>query len=105
MFNDVVMLSTATGLVVINGFFVAAEFALVKVRPGRIEELVRQRRAFARPARWLVRRMDKSLSACQLGITMASLGLGWVGEPVIARLLEPMFTAQDLAKRGLLPEG
>lgn len=83
-------LVAALVLIVLNGFFVAAEFALVKVRISRIEQLVKDRRPFAVTARWLARRLDESLSACQLGITMASLGLGWVGEPAFAKLLEPL---------------
>ena len=78
----------AVVLIILNGFFVAAEFALVKVRVARIDQLVKERRPFAQTARWLANRLDESLSACQLGITMASLGLGWVGEPAFAALLE-----------------
>ena len=88
--STVLYLVGALILIVLNGFFVAAEFALVKVRISRIEQLVRERRTFALTARWLARRLDESLSACQLGITMASLGLGWVGEPAFARLVEPL---------------
>jgi len=80
-------------MVLLNGFFVAAEFALVKVRGGQLDELVKQGRPFAKTARWLGDRLDPSLSACQLGITMASLALGWVGEPAFAKLLEPLFHA------------
>lgn len=83
-------LSIAIILIVLNGFFVAAEFALVKVRLSRVEKLVRERRPFAKTARWLAQRLDESLSACQLGITMASLALGWVGEPAFAKLVEPV---------------
>jgi CBS domain containing-hemolysin-like protein len=78
----------AVVLIILNGFFVAAEFALVKVRVARIDQMVKERRPFAPTARWLADRLDESLSACQLGITMASLGLGWVGEPAFAALLE-----------------
>ncbi len=83
-------------LVVANGFFVAAEFALVKVRTSRLEEFVRQGRPFARTAQWLAERLDRALSACQLGITMASLALGWVGEPAIATLIEPILEAMGI---------
>jgi CBS domain containing-hemolysin-like protein len=82
--TDVVNIIFAIILVFINGFFVAAEFALVKIRPSRLDEQVAQNRPFAETARWLTQRMDAALSACQLGITMASLGLGWIGEPAIA---------------------
>ncbi len=81
---------TALLLVGINGFFVAAEFSLVKIRLGRIEQLVAAKRLFSKTARWLAERLEKSLSACQLGITMASLALGYVGEPAFAKLLEPL---------------
>lgn len=87
---DLLEVAVALLLVALNGFFVAAEFALVKVRGSQIQELVRQGRPFATTARWLAERLDGSLSACQLGITMASLGLGWVGEPAFAHLLEPL---------------
>ncbi|TWT82355.1 Magnesium and cobalt efflux protein CorC [Planctomycetes bacterium CA13] len=83
-------LGLAIILIILNGFFVAAEFALVKVRISRIERLARDGKAFAETAKWLAKRLDESLSACQLGITMASLALGWVGEPAFARLVEPL---------------
>ena len=88
--TDVVNICLAFFLVFINGFFVAAEFALVKIRPSRLNEQVEKNRPFAATAYWLTQRMDASLSACQLGITMASLGLGWIGEPAIAHLLRPL---------------
>jgi CBS domain containing-hemolysin-like protein len=94
---DVVNIIFAIILVLINGFFVAAEFALVKVRPSRLDEQAAKNRTFATTARWLTRRMDASLSACQLGITMASLGLGWIGEPAIAHLLRPLLQAAGVA--------
>ena len=89
-------LTVAIVIVLINGFFVAAEFALVKVRGSQLDELVRQGRPFASTARWLGDRLDASLSACQLGITMASLALGWVGEPAFVKLLEPAFHAAGI---------
>ncbi len=90
MLSTLLFLALAVILILLNGFFVAAEFALVKVRFSRIEQLAREGRMFASTARWLAKRLDKSLSACQLGITMASLALGWVGEPAFARLVEPV---------------
>lgn len=90
MLTTLLFLGLAAILIVLNGFFVAAEFALVKVRLSRIEQLAREGRMFASTARWLAKRLDESLSACQLGITMASLALGWVGEPAFARLVEPI---------------
>jgi CBS domain containing-hemolysin-like protein len=73
--------------VLLNGFFVAAEFALVKVRSARIDELARAGRPAARAARHALRHIDRYLSACQLGITVASLALGALGEPAVSRLL------------------
>jgi CBS domain containing-hemolysin-like protein len=78
-------------LVLANGFFVAAEFALVKVRLSQIEELARKGSWAAGITEKVLNRLDAYLSACQLGITLASLGLGWVGEPFVAHLLEPVF--------------
>lgn len=89
--GDVIQILIALFLVFLNGFFVAAEFALVKVRGSQVDELVQQGRPFARTARWLADRLEPSLSSCQLGITIASLALGWVGEPAFAELLDPVF--------------
>lgn len=76
-------------LVLLNAFFVAAEFAIVKVRGTRITELAGEGRRHAKVAQHLVGHLDAYLSATQLGITMASLGLGWVGEPALSHLLTP----------------
>ena len=75
-------------LVAANAFFVAAEFALVSVRDTRIQQLIEARRIGARTVHKLRQRLDEVLNAVQLGITLASLALGWIGEPVLARLLE-----------------
>lgn len=77
-------------LVFLNGFFVAAEFAIVKVRETQLQPLVVRGRRRARMASKLVKNLDAALSSTQLGITLASLGLGWIGEPVFASLLEPL---------------
>ncbi|MBD1370963.1 HlyC/CorC family transporter [Hazenella sp. IB182357] len=77
-------------LVLLNGFFVASEFAIVKVRATRIEQLVREGHAKAKTAQLLVKNLDAYLSATQLGITLASLALGWVAEPFLAGLIEPL---------------
>ena len=80
-------------LVFLNGYFVAAEFSIVKVRETRIQELIQQGNHTAHRARSLIRKMDEYLSATQLGITLASLGLGWIGEPAFAALFRPLFKA------------
>ena len=77
-------------LVILNGFFVAAEFAIVKLRRTQAEELARVHGLRGRVLRTVRTHLDAYLSACQLGITLASLGLGWIGEPAFARLLEPV---------------
>ena len=78
-------------LVFLNGFFVAAEFALVKVRGSQLEALQAEGNRGAGIARQVAGNLDAYLSACQLGITLASLGLGWVGEPFLAQMLQPFF--------------
>jgi len=79
-------------LIALNGLFVAAEFALVAVRKTRIEEMVAQGFRGARAAHTALDRLDRSIAATQLGITLASIGLGAVGEPALARLIEPLFS-------------
>jgi CBS domain containing-hemolysin-like protein len=76
-------------LILANGFFVAAEFALVKVRLSQLEVLAGERRWTARIAKGVVTNLDAYLSACQLGITIASLALGWVGEPFVEKIISP----------------
>ncbi|MCI0340959.1 MAG: CNNM domain-containing protein, partial [Planctomycetales bacterium] len=76
-------------LLLLNGFFVLAEFAVVRVRPTRIEALLRDGRAGAAAVWGVQERLDEFLSVCQVGITLASIGLGFVGELGIARLVEP----------------
>ena len=84
----VVKLISVLVLVAANGFFVAAEFALVGVRSSRIETLAASGSRSAKRVMQLLQNLNSYLSACQLGITLASLALGWIGEPAIARLLE-----------------
>lgn len=76
--------------VFLNGFFVAAEFALVKVRSTQLDPLVAAGNRHAKVARHMVAHMDAYLSATQLGITLASLALGWIGEPAFGHLIEPL---------------
>jgi len=78
-------------LILINAFFVAAEFAIVKVRGAHIDDLARRGSPLARFASKVVHNLDSSLAAAQLGITFASLGLGWIGEPAVAQVIEPVF--------------
>ena len=85
-------------LIFANGFFVAAEFALVKVRTTQLELRQAQGARLAGVARGLVEHLDGYLSATQLGITLTSLGLGWIGEPAVARALDPLFHALHLSE-------
>ncbi len=78
------------GLVFLNGFFVASEFALVKVRGSQLDALEDEGDKRAAFTRKVVSKLDAYLSATQLGITLSSLGLGWIGEPYVARILEPL---------------
>src|SRR6266852_5735010 len=76
-------------LVCANGFFVAAGFSIVTVRKTRIDQLIAEGHLGARAVRRAVTAPDRYIAATQLGITMASLGLGWIGEPALASLIEP----------------
>jgi CBS domain containing-hemolysin-like protein len=96
------LIGVAVFLLLLNGFFVAAEFALVKVRPSQLEVLVAEGRRFAKTAQWLSDHLDAALGACQLGITIASLGLGWVGEPAVARLIRPLFVAGGVQSEAVI---
>ena len=88
---SVLLLVLLLVLVAINGFFVAAEFALVRSRRGKIEQLAEEGEVGAEAVIEQLDRIDESLSACQVGITMASIGIGFLGEPSLAKLLEPAF--------------
>ncbi len=79
-------------LVLINGFFVASEFALVKVRDTQLKALVARGHRRAGVSDFILQHLDAFLSAAQLGITLASLGLGWIGEPVFVTVLGPVFS-------------
>lgn len=78
-------------LIAFTGFFVAAEFAIVKVRSSRIDQLVAEGKRGALAAKKVTTNLDEYLSACQLGITVTAMGLGWLGEPTIEKLLHPLF--------------
>lgn len=82
--------------VVLNGFFVAAEFAIVKVRTSQVEIRAREGNFFAGIAKHILEHLDSYLSACQVGITLASLGLGWIGESVVARIVSQAATALNI---------
>ena len=88
-------------LVAINGFFVAAEFALVKIRDTQLTPLIAKGNRRAQVARRVIRNLDSSLSACQLGITLASIALGWIGEPIFSTLLGPLMNSLGIGSAGV----
>ena len=95
---NLVLIVVALAIVLVNAFFVAAEYAIIRVRATRIEDLVHRGVRRAAAAREVLRTLDASISACQLGITLASLGLGWIGEPAFAHLFEPAFAWTGAAR-------
>jgi CBS domain containing-hemolysin-like protein len=96
--TNTVQIVAALLLVLLNGFFVAAEFSLARARMTRLDQLAEQGRGSAVLAREQVRHIDRYLAACQLGITLASLGLGWLGEPAFAHVIEPALESIGLGE-------
>jgi CBS domain containing-hemolysin-like protein len=95
-------IASVFALVFLNGFFVAAEFAIVKVRSTQIEPLIKSGLKSAKRAHQVITHLDAYLSATQLGITLTSLGLGWLGEPFVANLLQPLFVFAGLTNPTLV---
>lgn len=100
--ENLLLVVAALLLVALNGFFVAAEFGLVKLRQTRIRAIAKLHGWRGRIMATVHAHLDAYLSACQLGITLASLGLGWIGEPAFARLLEPVFGWLDVTSPELI---
>ena len=101
-FADFGLIFFALFLVLLNGFFVAAEFAMVKLRATKVEAIAQQNGWRGHILRTVHNQLDAYLSACQLGITLASLGLGWVGEPAFAELLTPLLSAIGIESQKLV---
>src|SRR5437667_2356297 len=95
-------LAVILGLVVLNAFFVASEFAIVKVRGSQLDALEDEGNVRAVFAKHVRSHLDAYLSATQLGITLASLALGWIGEQFLAHLLEPAFVLADIHSHALV---
>jgi len=102
LFADLGLVLFALFLVLLNGFFVAAEFAMVKLRSTKVEAIAEQHGWRGHILRTVHNQLDAYLSACQLGITLASLGLGWVGEPAFAELLTPLLSAIGIESQKLV---
>jgi CBS domain containing-hemolysin-like protein len=90
--SALVAVGLTLALVLANGFFVAAEYAFVRIRKTQLDELAQQGSARARLSASIVGKLDQYISASQLGVTLCSLAIGWIGEPAVARLLGPLFT-------------
>ncbi|KAA8747262.1 MULTISPECIES: hemolysin family protein [Paenibacillus] len=90
---NLVMVAFLIGL---SAFFVAVEFALVRVRPSRIDQMIAEGNKRALAVKQAVANLDGYLSACQLGITITSLGLGWLGEPTVEKILHPVFESMQI---------
>ncbi len=102
MGSNLFLIVLALFLVLLNGFFVAAEFGLVKLRSTRVKAIAKSYGWRGRILAKVHQNLDAYLSACQLGITLASLGLGWVGEPAFANLLTPLLTAAGIDNERLI---
>ena len=100
--NTLLLTLVALSLVALNGFFVAAEFGLVKLRHTRLRAIIAKHGWRGRILAKVHGKLDAYLSACQLGITLASLGLGWIGEPAFVRLLEPLLITIPITSPELL---
>src|SRR6202030_2111411 len=95
-------LATIGALVAWNGFFVACEFAIIKVRASQLDELAEEGNPQARVVKYIRAHLDSYLSATQLGVTVASLALGWVGEEFLAHLIEPFFAVANIHSHALV---
>ena len=102
MGTNVTLVLLALFLVLLNGFFVAAEFSLVKLRETRAQAIARSYGWRGRILLTVHRNLDAYLSACQLGITLASLGLGWIGEPAFADLIRPIVMSLGIGSEAVL---
>lgn len=100
MDSDIVRILLALFLVILNGFFVAAEFSIVKVRYSQIKIKAAEGNPMAKQAEQIINKLDAYLSATQLGITLASLALGWVGESAMHHLMDKILLSFNLS----LPE-
>ena len=101
MTATITSLLLALFLLAANAFFVAAEFALVKSRGFRVDTMAEEKRFGAQLLQRMLQNVEAYLACCQLGITMASLGLGWVGEPTVSALLTPVLLPLGMSEHAL----
>src|SRR5437016_8426449 len=95
-------LAVIAALVGLNGFFVAWEFAIIKVRASQLDELAEEGNPRAKFAKYIRAHLDAYLSATQLGVTVASLALGWLGQEFLAHLIEPFFALANVHSHALV---
>jgi CBS domain containing-hemolysin-like protein len=88
-------------LIIATAFFVAAEFAIIKLRPSRVDQLIQEGNKKALAVQRVTSNLDGYLSACQLGITITALGLGWLGEPTVEHILHPLFSHFDIPENAI----
>ncbi|AGK52521.1 hypothetical protein B1NLA3E_03725 [Bacillus sp. 1NLA3E] len=93
---DILNLVLIAILIALTAFFVSSEFAIIRIRSSRIDQLIEEGNKNAIVAKKIISNLDEYLSACQLGITVTALGLGWLGEPTIERLLRPLFLGLNI---------
>lgn len=94
---DIYSISMVIVLIALTAFFVAAEFAIVKVRSSRIDFLIAEGNKRAIPVKTVITNLDEYLSACQLGITVTALGLGWLGKPAIKHMFDSLFARWEVS--------
>ena len=94
---DILSLVTIAILIALTAFFVSSEFAIVKVRSSRIEQLIDEGNSGAVQVKKVIDNLDEYLSACQLGITVTALGIGWLGEPAFASILDKLFASMNIS--------
>ncbi|TYR81239.1 HlyC/CorC family transporter [Priestia megaterium] len=88
---DIFNLILLAVLIALTAFFVATEFAIIRIRSSKVDQLIAEGSGNAKAAKQVITNLDEYLSACQLGITITALGLGWLGEPTVAHMLQPLF--------------
>jgi CBS domain containing-hemolysin-like protein len=96
--DEIINLILIAILIALTAFFVATEFAIIRVRSTRLDQLIQENKRGAKAAKHVVTHLDEYLSACQLGITITALGLGWLGEPTVEQLLHPVFEKLALSE-------
>ncbi len=87
---DIFNLILLAVLIALTAFFVATEFAIIRVRSSKVDQLIAEGSSNAKAAKQVISNLDEYLSACQLGITITALGIGWLGEPTLSHLLSPL---------------